>query len=268
MAVAAFLQMKDQREALYRALIESGDEAEFAVPLVAGFVADKTQDHWKAGAPYAAPMGAVSWLREMGPRARAAVPALVVALEYPDRWDFVLAVAEALGAIGPDAREAVPALLRAARTDNYRVRTATREALEQIGATEEANALLQLERVLGQGDSSVYGDGFRHIYLTQGNLDDATLKDFASGLKVLGVSQNVVWLDLSNARISDDALALLRDLPNLEWLTLRSTGISDEGILHLEVLPRLERLDLHSTAVSPEAINKLRTARPGMTILP
>jgi HEAT repeat protein len=55
---------------------------------------------------------AIQNLGRMGPGARAAVPALVEALDTDDRRKAVF-VAWALGAIGPHARDAVPALIRA-----------------------------------------------------------------------------------------------------------------------------------------------------------
>src|SRR5689334_13680298 len=54
---------------------------------------------------------ALEGLRQLGPAARAAVPALMTALEKAgDDRHLACAIAQTLGAIGPDARAAVPLL--------------------------------------------------------------------------------------------------------------------------------------------------------------
>ncbi|MBI3464751.1 MAG: HEAT repeat domain-containing protein, partial [Planctomycetes bacterium] len=70
-------------------------------------------------------------LGQIGPAAKAAVPALIEALKDPNpytRWSVV----EALGKIGPKARDAMPALRAALRDKNDGVRSSAAESIRRI----------------------------------------------------------------------------------------------------------------------------------------
>jgi HEAT repeat protein len=71
-------------------------------------------------------------LEEIGPRAIAAIPALIQTLEQDKREDVRRAAAEALGSIGPRAIEAVSALSRALEDQSAYVRWAAAKALRAI----------------------------------------------------------------------------------------------------------------------------------------
>jgi HEAT repeat protein len=92
-------------------------------------------------------------LARIGPAARAAVPALVAALQSEDagrRWR----AARTLGRIGPGAREAVPALVATLRDPNEGVRRHAARALGRVApATGPAPAALQ--RATGDPDRAV-----------------------------------------------------------------------------------------------------------------
>ncbi len=81
--------------------------------------------HWIADLESADPnvrSVALQKLKELGPEARAAVPALIAALEKAtDDHQPVVAIADALGAIGPDARAAVPLLVPLVNPDGGHV---------------------------------------------------------------------------------------------------------------------------------------------------
>jgi HEAT repeat protein len=74
---------------------------------------------------------ALSVLKELGPRARVAVPALARALQGED-WLFRSNVAYALGAIGPEAETAAPALEALLRDEKLSVRVEAARALWRI----------------------------------------------------------------------------------------------------------------------------------------
>jgi len=84
----------------------------------------------KGAAPYTR-NGAAYAISGMGPAAKAAVPALIAALEDPEpvvRFPVCIALRE----IGPDAKEAVPALTRALDDTNDDVAAMARKALIKI----------------------------------------------------------------------------------------------------------------------------------------
>jgi HEAT repeat protein len=71
-------------------------------------------------------------LEEIGPKAIAAVPALIHTLEQDKREDVRRAAAEALGSIGPRAIEAASALSRALEDQSAYVRWAAAKALRAV----------------------------------------------------------------------------------------------------------------------------------------
>jgi hypothetical protein len=80
---------------------------------------------------------AVRYLQDMGPRAAAAVPALISTLEDLDPH-LRQESARALGQIGASAKRAVPALEAAAESSDPTLREAARTALERINGSETA----------------------------------------------------------------------------------------------------------------------------------
>jgi len=75
---------------------------------------------------------AVEVLRRLGPKAKDAVPALILELKDPDP-DYRREVEFALAAIGPDAKAAVPALIEHMTSDDPKVRYTACYALGKIG---------------------------------------------------------------------------------------------------------------------------------------
>ena len=70
-------------------------------------------------------------LREVGPKARIAVPELIDCL-HDEEVHVVVVSAHALGSIGPDAREAIPDLEKLMNDRNPDVREAVEHALKKI----------------------------------------------------------------------------------------------------------------------------------------
>jgi uncharacterized membrane protein/mono/diheme cytochrome c family protein len=80
-------------------------------------------------------------------------------------------------------------------------------------------------------------------------------KTQAKALQAL--APQITWLDLSNARITEEALKELSALTNLTRLRLDKTDITDESIAALQKLDNLEYLNLYGTTVSDKALAKL-----------
>jgi len=86
---------------------------------------------------------AVEVIRRLGPRAKDAVPKLILELDDTDP-EYRREVEFALAAIGPDAKEAVPALIKHLGTEETRVRYVACYALGNIGpAAKDAVPALQ-----------------------------------------------------------------------------------------------------------------------------
>jgi Leucine-rich repeat (LRR) protein len=67
---------------------------------------------------------------------------------------------------------------------------------------------------------------------------------------LISIKEQLIWLDLSNAQVSDESLEQIRLLENLIKLDLSGNDISDTGIQSLEKLIHLESLNLYNTSVS------------------
>jgi Leucine-rich repeat (LRR) protein len=75
------------------------------------------------------------------------------------------------------------------------------------------------------------------------------------------IGSNISELDLSDTKITDEALATLSKFPRLTWLNLNSTAVTDAGIAHLKGLTHLTSLNLHSTNISDTALPSLAPLR-------
>ncbi|MBN1909081.1 MAG: HEAT repeat domain-containing protein [Pirellulales bacterium] len=157
---------KDPELHLYaiRALADMGPSAKAAAPVLKSVLAGKDRDlHMDAARAVWRITGqsddvlrmciadleksdkrysAADQLKELGPRAAPAVPALTKALNDED-WCTRCNVAEALGEMGPKAATAIPALMKVLRSDeDSLVRARAAEALGNIGDARSVPALL------------------------------------------------------------------------------------------------------------------------------
>jgi SecD/SecF fusion protein len=71
------------------------------------------------------------------------------------------------------------------------------------------------------------------------------------------VFSDVAEIDLSDTKITDDALESIKPLSKLRRLNLSGTKVTDAGLEHLKDLPALQRLDLGDTLVTVEGLKKL-----------
>lgn len=85
-----------------------------------------------------------------------------------------------------------------------------------------------------------------------------TDKEVAALVQIGG---NISELDLSDTKITDEALATLGKFPRLTWLNLNNTAVTDAGVAHLKTLSNLSYLNLHSTNVSDTALVSLAPLR-------
>ena len=94
------------------------------------------------------------------------------------------------------------------------------------------------------------------------NLLEATCinnKDFNDeNAKLLeNLSKQIVWLKLSNTKITDAALPSIGKLGNLVKLHLNNTAVTDKGIDNLVNLTNLEYLNLFNTKITDASLVKL-----------
>ncbi len=66
-----------------------------------------------------------------------------------------------------------------------------------------------------------------------------------------------IFLDLENASITDEGIALLPNLPNLRCIDLDSTNISNQSLIELCRFTKLEEVWLEETNISDEGLAHL-----------
>jgi hypothetical protein len=85
----------------------------------------------------------------------------------------------------------------------------------------------------------------------RGNLDDAGFK------KLAAITPQLVTVDLSATKVTDQAVAQLASAKNLRLIRLAETGITDASIDTLLKLPNLESINLYGTKVTDAGVSKL-----------
>ena len=89
--------------------------------------------------------------------------------------------------------------------------------------------------------------------------EDAVLAKYERfGPRVHRFGNGVEDLDFSrcSARLHDDDLVYLKDLPQLQNLNLENTSITDAGLEHLESLRQIEAITLTGTQVTDDGVRK------------
>lgn len=77
---------------------------------------------------------------------------------------------------------------------------------------------------------------------------------------------DIIVVSLVGARVNDDDLAFLADLPFVNILSLSDNALTDACLVHLETLKSLESLVLTGTSISPEAISQFRLRHPNVNV--
>ena len=72
------------------------------------------------------------------------------------------------------------------------------------------------------------------------------------------VSEQLVWLNLANSKVTDGGLAAIAPLTNLTRLHLENTDLTDAGIAHLKGLDRLDYLNLYGTKVTDATLEHVK----------
>lgn len=74
---------------------------------------------------------------------------------------------------------------------------------------------------------------------------------------LLRVGPHIVWLNLSDNRLTENDLGFLKQLPNLEKLRLEKNPVGDGISDHIAGLKHLEAVNLNETRITKVCVNKL-----------
>jgi len=75
---------------------------------------------------------------------------------------------------------------------------------------------------------------------------------------LLPLKKQLVWLKLSDTKITDSAIKIISQCTNLSRLQLDSTGITDKGLKNLSALTQLQSLNLVDTKISAAGLMFLK----------
>jgi uncharacterized membrane protein len=84
--------------------------------------------------------------------------------------------------------------------------------------------------------------------------------------KLLKFKEQIIWLDLSDTKITDNSLKYISQFKNLTRLSLDNTAITDAGLSHLKALSRLRHLNLYHTNVSDVGLKMLSNCKELSTL--
>ncbi|MCE9604324.1 MAG: hypothetical protein K8U03_05400 [Planctomycetia bacterium] len=131
-------------------------------------------------------------------------------------------------------------------------------------------ALTQLKRC-GIGSMEKASSGEAVAALAKLPLEDLSLLDnqaTPAGLVHAAKIATLRRLDISHApTVGDDSLNQLAEMPQLEELKIGSAQLTDEGLQTLAAAKKLKKLSLSGMKkITPEGVERLRKARPDLTI--
>ena len=98
------------------------------------------------------------------------------------------------------------------------------------------------------------------------DLRNANLTD--DNLAVLRELGSVTYLLLAATNVGDKSLLHLQPLSELEFVELRRTEVTDAGLEHLQTFPKLKAVDLYHTNTTQEGRQHLRDAMPSCDVIP
>jgi len=92
------------------------------------------------------------------------------------------------------------------------------------------------------------------------NFSDAQME------KLLKFKNQILWLDLSDTKITDKSLKHIAAFKNLTRLSLDNTLITDAGLDYIKTLPHLRNLNLYNTNISDTGLKALGNCKSLVTL--
>ncbi len=83
-----------------------------------------------------------------------------------------------------------------------------------------------------------------------------------SDYSIVATRPDLAILEMSNPDVTDETLAVLRDLPRLKELSLDDSAVTDRGLAALSGLPALESLRVARTKITPEGVAAFLASPP------
>lgn len=104
-----------------------------------------------------------------------------------------------------------------------------------------------------------------HSFLSVNLVNNPNFTD-AQMQQLLKFKKQIIWLDLSDTKITDSSLKYIAEFKNLTRLSLDNTAITDAGLNYLKSLPQLRHLNLYHTNVTDAGLKNLTSCKDLMTL--
>ena len=92
------------------------------------------------------------------------------------------------------------------------------------------------------------------------NFSDAQME------KILKFKDQIIWLDLSDTKITDSAMKNIAKFKNLTRLSLDNTAITDAALTYVNSIPHLRYLNLYNTNISDSGLSALSNCKELTTL--
>jgi uncharacterized membrane protein/mono/diheme cytochrome c family protein len=123
-------------------------------------------------------------------------------------------------------------------------------------AKPDAAAMQQLEK-LGVAFTPLTPD---HVFLAANLGNTANFTDAQMNL-LSKLKDQIIWLDMSETKVTDNALAQIAQFKYLTRLSLDNTAVTDNGLGNLARLPNLHYLNLYGTKVTDKGLKSLAACK-------
>ncbi len=133
-------------------------------------------------------------------------------------------------------------------------RLSSNSNLLEVSLPKVRSVNVKMESLLGLKDQLVW------LQLSNSGMSD---KD----LEAVGQLPNLIKLNLSKNNISDDGVRRLKHLSKLEYLNLNENDVSDSSVVLLMSLPHLKELYLWQTKVNASYLENLNPLKPNLKII-
>jgi len=178
-------------------------------------------------------------------------------------------IADTLRDMTPHARRLMTELLRLKKYGDFPVMLAFFDMMRRWGADPDPSGALRMSvGCMAEGPEISVEDAIRFRYAFHPNpnrLDLSRLPVTNDSLAAIPV--DVSQLALADTSVTDEGMAQLLRLQGLSRVNLAGTKITDDGLQELAKLPNLELVCVNRTQVTAAGVDRLKGARPDVTVM-
>ncbi len=176
-------------------------------------------------------------------------------------------IADTLRDMAPHVSRLMTELMCKKRYGDFRVMLGLIDLMQRWGFDPDPSGALRIMvGCTAQGPEITVEDAIQLRYAFHPNYLDLR------GLPVVddhssAIPADVTKLILVNTSITDEGIRALLKLQSLSRINIAGTNVTDDGLQELGKLPKLEWICVNRTQVTEAGINRLKEARPDVTVI-